>query len=66
VRISDEAHVGELIDLMDRSMSDEASTWHLGPDATWTRHSVGDDGAPLEDLQASLVERHRRRPERVR
>ncbi|MEN5075254.1 RNA degradosome polyphosphate kinase [Isoptericola cucumis] len=66
VRITDPAHIDELVGLVDRSMSDETSTWHLGPDAQWTRHNVDADGNPLVDLQASLVERHRRRPERVR
>ncbi|GAA1718397.1 RNA degradosome polyphosphate kinase [Isoptericola hypogeus] len=66
VRIADDAQVAELLDLVDRSMSDETSSWHLGPDGAWTRHSVGPDGEPLEDLQARLVTHHRRRPERVR
>jgi polyphosphate kinase len=66
VRITDEGQVAELLELMDRSMSDLTSTWHLQPDDTWVRHSVGPDGEPLEDLQASLVDRHRRRPERTR
>ena len=66
VRIADEGQVAELLELMDRSMSDRTSTWHLRPDDTWVRHAVGPDGQPLEDLQASLVDRHRRRPERAR
>lgn len=66
VRIADEAQVAELLELMEASMSDRTSTWHLGPDATWTRHAVGDDGERLVDLQTQLVRRHRRRPERVR
>jgi polyphosphate kinase len=66
VRIADEAQIAELLELMDLSVSDETSTWHLGPDAVWTRHAVGPDGERLEDLQVRLVKRHRRRPERVR
>jgi len=66
VRITDEAHVTELLELLDLSMSDDASTWHLAPDGSWTRHAVDADGKPLRDLQEWLVRRHRRRPERVR
>ena len=66
VRIADEGQVAELLELMDASMSDETSTWHLQPDDTWVRHAVGRDGVPLVDLQAQLVDRHRRRPERAR
>jgi polyphosphate kinase len=66
VRIADEGQIAELLELMDLSMSDETSTWHLQPDGTWERHATGPDGRPLLDLQEHLVRRHRRRPERGR
>jgi polyphosphate kinase len=66
VRIADEGQIAELLELMDLSMSDETSTWHLQPDGTWEHHATGPDGRPLLDLQEHLVRRHRRRPERGR
>jgi polyphosphate kinase len=62
VRLGDPGHVEELLELLDVSMDDATATWHLGPDDTWTRHSHGDDGEPLRDLQELLVARRRRRP----
>ncbi|ACZ29341.1 Polyphosphate kinase [Xylanimonas cellulosilytica DSM 15894] len=66
VRITDEAHVAELLDLLEVSTADSTASWHLGPDDTWTRHHVDDEGKPLADLQAVLVRRHRRRRESAR
>ncbi|MDM7832301.1 RNA degradosome polyphosphate kinase [Cellulomonas edaphi] len=60
VRIADHDQVAELVDLVDESVSDTTSSWHLGPDDEWTRHSRGPDG-PLVDLQAVLIQRQRRR-----
>jgi polyphosphate kinase len=62
VRLGDRGHVEELLELLDLSMDDATATWHLGPDDTWTRHSRGEDGAPLRDLQELLITRRRRRP----
>ncbi|MEN0130621.1 MAG: RNA degradosome polyphosphate kinase [Brevundimonas sp.] len=61
VRIADPDQVAELIDLVDESMAEGTSSWHLGPDGVWTRHAQGPDG-PLVDLQATLIQRQRRRP----
>ncbi|WP_375385576.1 RNA degradosome polyphosphate kinase [uncultured Microbacterium sp.] len=51
VRIIAPAHLAELTALFDRAMSDETSSWWLGSEGEWTRHSVDDDGRPLVDLQ---------------
>ncbi|RMI12483.1 RNA degradosome polyphosphate kinase [Cellulomonas triticagri] len=59
VRLADPDQVAELVDLMDTSMSDTTSSWHLGPDGVWTRHAQGDEG-PLRDLQSALIYRQRR------
>ncbi|QAY69821.1 RNA degradosome polyphosphate kinase [Xylanimonas protaetiae] len=66
VRITDEGHATELLDLLEVSTADTTSSWHLGPDGTWTRHHKDADGKPLADLQAVLVRRHRRRRESAR
>ncbi|MBL0887918.1 RNA degradosome polyphosphate kinase [Myceligenerans sp. I2] len=66
VRVTDPLHVIELTELMDTSMSDSTSSWHLHSDATWERHSTGPDGQPLRDMQAVLIQRQRRRLEPVR
>lgn len=61
VRIADPDQVTELVDLVDESVADSTSSWHLLPDGSWERHHVGPDG-PLVDLQTVLVQRQRRRP----
>lgn len=65
VRIADPEQVSELVELLDESMDDSTSSWHLEPDGTWVRHHRGPDG-PLADLQAVLIHRQRRRPGNAR
>lgn len=60
VRLSDPDQVAELVGLLDESMADTTSSWHLGADGAWTRHAQGADG-PLRDLQSTLIYRQRRR-----
>jgi polyphosphate kinase len=60
VRLSDPDQVADLVQLLDESMDDGTSSWHLGADGAWTRHSAGDEG-PLRDLQSMLIYRQRRR-----
>lgn len=61
VRVADPDQVSELIDLIDFSVDDGTSSWHLESDGTWVGHHEGPEG-PLVDLQASLIARQRRRP----
>ena len=61
VSIVDEEQIHYLITLLTDSMDPETSSWHLGPDCSWTRHAVGEDGEPLRDLQARLISHQRRR-----
>lgn len=49
---------------MNDSVSPRTASWHLGPDGGWERQVTGPDGEPTDDLQAVLVDRHRRRPSR--
>lgn len=66
VRLADPRHIADLQALMARGMSDEYSHWSLGSDGRWTRSHVDDDGAPLTDLQAALIEMHAKRRRKAR
>ncbi|SNS92174.1 polyphosphate kinase [Micrococcales bacterium KH10] len=59
VRIDDALHVETLLWLIDESMSEQTSSWHLEPDGAWIRRNVG-EGGPLTDLQSELIARQRR------
>jgi len=61
VRITDPGQIRDLIGLLEESMSPRTSSWWLGPDDKWTRHSVDAEGHPLEDLQATLIKRQNRK-----
>ena len=65
IRIVDPEQIAELIDLNNRAMSDDTSSWHLHADGTWVRHALHEDGTPLADLQAWHIAQ-RRRPARSR
>ena len=63
VRVVAPGHLKEMDDLFTLAMSDGTSSWHLGPEGEWVRHSVGENGKPLVDLQdrtMSNVQRRRR------
>ncbi|WP_309068575.1 RNA degradosome polyphosphate kinase [Microbacterium sp.] len=62
VRVTAPKHVQELLNLFELAMDERVSSWHLGADGVWTRHSTGEDGKPLLDLQdrrMSAVKRRR-------
>jgi len=61
VRVTSPGHIMELVELFDAAMSDGTSSWHLGPSGVWTRHSVGEDGKPLTDLQEKTMSQIQRR-----
>ncbi len=50
--------VGRMLDL---AFDEGTASWWLGPDGSWTRHHVAEDGTPLRDLQEVLVNAPRRR-----
>ncbi|TDN92141.1 RNA degradosome polyphosphate kinase [Microbacterium sp. BK668] len=63
VRVIAPAHIKELLDLFSLAMADTTSSWWLGPEGEWTRHSLDDEGRPLVDIQdktMSNVQRRRR------
>jgi polyphosphate kinase len=53
VRLKRPEHMAEMDRLFDEAMSDSTSSWHLDEIGVWERHSVGDDGEPLTDLQTA-------------
>ena len=61
VRVVDAKQIQELSDLFDLAMDDGTSSWHLGPDGEWTRHSTSADGTPLIDLQEHTMSRVQRK-----
>ncbi|MDX6312132.1 MAG: polyphosphate kinase, partial [Streptomyces sp.] len=61
VRVADPAHRAALNRLLELGTSDTTSSWHLGPDGNWTRHSVDAEGHPLRNIQEMLIDARRRR-----
>ncbi len=68
VRVTDPAHVDELLAFFDLALSPETTSWHLGEDGEWTRRAFHDDGTPLIDLQDRTMSdiQKRRRARAVR
>lgn len=64
IRIDDPDHIAELIEMIDVSMSDQTSSWHLEATGTWTRYFLDNAGEPLRDIQHSFIARQRRWPNR--
>jgi polyphosphate kinase len=61
VRVTDPAHRAVLNHLLEIGVSDETSSWCLGPDGNWTRHSTDGEGRPLRHVQEMLIDARRRR-----
>ncbi len=61
VRVTDDKHISELLAFFDLAMDAGTSSWHLGADGVWERHSVDADGKPLIDLQDKTMSEIRRR-----
>jgi len=61
VRVTDPAHRAALNRLVEIGVSDETSSWHLGPDGNWTRHRTDGEGRPLRHVQEMLIDARRRR-----
>ncbi|WP_136056278.1 RNA degradosome polyphosphate kinase [Microbacterium sp. K24] len=63
VRVSDPAHLKELLSFFDLAMDAGTTSWHLGAEGVWTRHAEDAEGKPLVDLQdktMGLIQRRRR------
>ena len=55
VRLVDPDHLVEIDSLFDLAMDESSSSWWLGDDGVWTRHSTDDAGHPLDDIQMTLM-----------
>ena len=62
VKLADPQHVNQVLDHVTRGMSDDVSSWHLGPDGTWTRVALDYVGSPLVDIQDETMHRIAKRP----
>ena len=58
LQITDPDLIAELLWLLDESTKDTTSSWRLGPNDVWERHSVDENGKPLLDIQTELIARH--------
>lgn len=66
VRVTDPAHLGELMALFDLAMDPSTSAWWLDQQGTWTRHNLDEHGQPLNDLQdLTMLQVQSRRRARV-
>jgi len=54
IPIEDEAARTEMIDILDRSLADDAGCWELGSDGKWTRRRP--EGGPTHDVQREMIE----------
>jgi polyphosphate kinase len=59
VQVIDPGHQRRLRRLLALGMDDGTSSWWLGPDGHWLRHSRDDSGKPLRDVQETLVRERR-------
>ena len=68
VRVTAPAHLKELDGLFDLAMSEGTSSWWLGPEGDWIRHSTDAEGRPLVDMQDKTMHdvQRRRRARAVR
>src|SRR5580693_4987442 len=55
VRVGDPLHCTRLRELIALGMDDGTSSWWLDGDGNWTRHARDDSGAPLRDVQETLI-----------
>ena len=61
LRVTDPGHRGELAGLLELGTADDTSSWHLGADGAWTRHSHDAEGRPLRNVQELLIDSRRRK-----
>jgi polyphosphate kinase len=66
VRITEPSHILEFADLLDLAFAETTSRWDLGSDGRWVRHHLSEAGEPLNDVQATLIERHDKRRRKAR
>ena len=57
VQVRDPAARARLRSVLQLACDPGTAAWTLGPDGSWTRHTVDADGAPLTDYQTALLAR---------
>jgi len=62
VQVTDPGHQRRIRRFLDLGVDDKTSSWWLGPDGYWGRHSRDETGDPLRDVQETLVRERRVRP----
>jgi len=62
VQITRPEHKKELIKVFDLYVSSTTSGWHLLPNGKWLKVDKTPDGAPLNDLQAVMIDSYRVNP----
>jgi len=55
VKVVDPVHCARLRQVIALGMDDGTSSWWLDADGNWTRHARDEAGAPLRDVQESLI-----------
>ncbi|WP_341973895.1 RNA degradosome polyphosphate kinase [Microbacterium sp. LWO13-1.2] len=63
VRVTDPAHLKDLLMFFDLALDPGTISWHLGAEGAWERHAVDANGNPLVDLQdqtMGLIQKRRR------
>jgi polyphosphate kinase len=55
VRVTEPGQSAELRGVLDLAMDPGIASWWLAGDGAWTRHYLDDAGAPLNDLQDTLI-----------
>jgi polyphosphate kinase len=60
--VEDPALRGEVLDVLERSLADQANAWDLGADGRWERRAVPDGETP-RSVQRELMARHAERAE---
>ena len=55
VRLVQPDQIRAINELFDLAMSDEAASWHLNSEGTWTRHQFGAHGVRLIDVQDQIM-----------
>ncbi|WP_198412667.1 RNA degradosome polyphosphate kinase [Nocardioides mangrovicus] len=61
VKLPGSAEVDQVGEILDLAFDPRTSAWQLAADGEWTRPATAPDGGPLQDLQETLIEQHRRR-----
>ena len=61
VRLPGQAQIEEVGRLLDLAFDDGTASWWLEPVGEWERHHLDESGAPLRDLQETLIATKRRR-----